>query len=130
MQTTFWISISGILMFVILALAVLGEPIAKKFLRGLAGATSVYVTFELDGKTLVFKDPGRGYPEADRPLNAIPAELFMPDKFEISYNVCWFDDLGILGRCDHPLHRTVEEAARCQLSVTPHSFIGKVLEER
>ena len=91
--------ISGIVFFSILLLAALGVPMAKKFLRGLlVKGADLYVVFDVDGRTVAFKNPGRSFPE-DKPLDPIPTEIFTSNQYETYYNVCWFDGDGTLHRC-------------------------------
>jgi len=91
--------ITGILFLSIVTLAALGLPIARKFLRGLVVGSDLYVVLEIDGKTLVYKNPYRYLtsPE-DKPLDIVPTEIFTSDKYETYYNVCWFDGQGTLQR--------------------------------
>jgi hypothetical protein len=112
-------------------LAALGLPIARKFLRGLVVGSDLYVVLEIDGQTLVYKNPYRYLtsPE-DKPLDIVPAEILDSDKFETYYNVCWFDGQGLLRRCEHSYHRTEENATYCKFAGLEHTVIGKVLEQR
>ena len=123
--------IRGILFVSIVTLAALGVPIARKFLRGLIVGSELYVVLEIDGKTLVYKNPYRYLtsPE-DKPLDVVPDEIFESDKFETYYNVCWFDGQGSLRRCEHSYHRTEENATYCKYASLEHTIIGKVLEQR
>ena len=115
----------------IVVLAAVGLPIARKFLRGLVVGSDLYVVLEIDGKTLVYKNPNRYLmsPEDKRP-DILPAEIFDSDKFETYYNVCWFDGQGLLRRCEHSYHRTEENATYRKYAGLEHTIIGKVLEQR
>jgi len=119
------------LLLSIVALAALGVPIARKFLRGLVLGSDLYVVLEIDGKTLVYKNPYRYLtsPE-DKPLDIVPTEIFTSDKYETYYNVCWFDGQGTLQRCEHAYHKTEENAAYCEYAGLEHTVIGTVLEQR
>jgi len=119
------------LLLSIVALAALGVPIARKFLRGLVLGSDLYVVLEIDGKTLVYKNPYRYLtsPE-DKPLDIVPTEIFTSGKYETYYNVCWFDGQGTLQRCEHAYHKTEENATYCEYAGLEHTVIGKVLEQR
>jgi hypothetical protein len=123
--------IRGFLFLSIVALAALGLPVARKFLRGLVLGSDLYVVLEIDGKTLVYKNPYRYLtsPE-DKPLDIVPTEIFTSDKYETYYNVCWFDGQGTLQRCEHSYHRSEENATYCKYAGLEHTIIGKVLEQR
>lgn len=123
--------IRGFLFLSIVTLAALGLPVARKFLRGLVIGSDLYVVLEIDGKTLVYKNPYRYLtsPE-DKPLDIVPTEIFTSDKYETYYNVCWFDGQGTLQRCEHSYHRTEENATYCKYAGLEHTIIGKVLEQR
>jgi hypothetical protein len=123
--------IKGVLFLSIVVLAALGVPIARKFLRGLVLGSDLYVVLELEGNTLVFKNPYRWLtsPE-DKPLEVVPTEIFTSNQYETYYNVCWFDGQGTLQRCEHSYHRTKENAKHCKLAGLEHTVIGKVLEQR
>ena len=119
------------LLLSIVALAALGVPIARKLLRGLVFGSDLYVVLEIDGKTLVYKNPYQylSSPE-DKPLDIVPVEIFTSNKYETYYNVCWFDGQGTLQRCEHSYHRTEENATYCKYAGLEHTVIGKVLEQR
>jgi hypothetical protein len=123
--------IKGVLFLSIVVLAALGVPIARKFLRGLVLGSDLYVVLEIDGHTLVYKNPYRRLtsPE-DKPLEVVPTEIFTSDQYETYYNVCWFDLQGTLQRCEHSYHRTEENATYCKFAGLEHTVIGKVLEQR
>lgn len=122
--------ISGAVFLSIVVLALLGVPIARKFLRGLVRPANLYVLFDLHGKTLVYKNPRRPFVALDEPMETVPHEILTSDRYETYYNVYWFEAVGTLKRCGHSYHRTAENAAYCKLNGTPHSFVGKILEER
>jgi hypothetical protein len=122
--------IAGIIFVCIVTLAAVGVPIARKFLRGLVVGSDLYVVLEIDGQTLVYKNPYRYLTSEDKPLDIVPAEILDSDKFETYYNVCWFDGQGSLRRCEHSYHRTEENATYCKFAGLEHAVIGKVLEQR
>jgi len=123
--------ITGTLFLCIIVLAALGVPHMRKFLRGLVlGPPDVYVVFDFEGRTLVFKNPNQPFEPIDRPLEIVPTEIFTSDQFQQYHNICWFDDCGTIHRCAHEYHRTTEAARDCRLSTVQHTFVAKVLEGR
>jgi len=119
------------MLLLIVVLATFGVQWARKALRArLVGPPDVYVVLEVEGRTLVYKNPDRPFHPVDEPIADVPPEIFDPEKFDVCYNVCWFDDHGTLRRCDHPYHRTAEQASYCRLNGVRHTLIGKILEHR
>ena len=114
---------------IILLLAAAGVPLARKFLYGYFHGANVFVFVEVEGKTLVYKNPREliGIPEV--PLETVPNEILYSDQYETYYNVCWFD-CETLVRCEHCYHRTPENALYCDKINVAGSFVGKILEER
>jgi hypothetical protein len=120
----------AVLFLSIVALAALGMPIARKFLRGLFLGADLYVVREIDGHQVVYKNPGKIGTIDDQPMETAPTEIFTSDQYETYFNICWFDGNGALQRCGHSYHRTAENASFCKLAGTEDSFIGKILEQR
>jgi hypothetical protein len=114
---------------VILLLAAAGVPLARRFVYGLFHGANVFVFVESEGRTLVFKNPKEviGIPEV--PLETVPQEIFLSDRYETYYNVCWFDS-DTLVRCGHSYHKQPENALYCDKIKIDGAFIGKILEER
>jgi hypothetical protein len=106
-----------------------GPPLTRKFLRGFFRGVDVYVTFARNGKRVVYKNPAGLLGHEDKPLDALPDEIFDSSKFETYYNVCWFE-CGTLFRCEHSFHHARENALYCDRAKIEGSFIGEVLEER
>ena len=119
--TTFLVLLTLLLLF--------GGPIlVKKFLRGYFVGTDVYVILTVNGNTVAFKNPKGALGHEDKPLDMVPNEILHSDRYEAHYNVCWFD-CGALFRCEHPLHRTPDDALQCFTAKTPGRLIGQILEE-
>jgi hypothetical protein len=121
--------LGGIAFGIILLLAAAGVPLARKFLYGFFHGANVFVFVEVDGKTVVYKNPREviGIPEV--PLETVPNEILYSDQYETYYNVCWFDSETLV-RCGHSYHRKPENALYCDKINVVGSFIGKILEER
>jgi hypothetical protein len=121
--------LGGVVFGIILLLAAVGVPLARKFVYGLFHGANLFVVVDVDGKTLVYKNPREliGIPE--EPLDMIPNEILYSERYETYYNVCWFDR-GTLVRCGHSYHRKPENALYCDRIQVAGSFVGKVLEER
>lgn len=115
---------------ILLALLLLfgGPFLVKKFLRGHFVGTDAYVILTIDGKTVSYKNPKGRLGHEDKPLDMVLNEILHSDQYEAHYNVCWFD-CGALFCCDHPKHRTREQAQQCPTAKIPGRFIGQVLEE-
>lgn len=117
-------------LMVVMIAAIAGVPLARKFLRGLARGTNLYVIVTVDGRTFAYKAPPSSLIPMNTPLAEVPQEILASPDYETYYNICWFDGLGTLHRCGHDYHRTEEMASYCRLNSTAHSFIGKILEQR
>ena|SRR5579884_1601610 len=122
-----FIEFGALVLGVLLALWAGVSP--TKFLRRVYRGTDVFVVLTLNGQTQVYKNPNQPFVHEDKPLEAIPHEIFYSDQYDTYYNVCWFD-CGTLFRCMHTFHRTEDNALYCDKRGVPSSFIGKVLEER
>jgi hypothetical protein len=114
---------------IILLLAALGVPLARKFVYGYFHGVNVFVFVEANGKTLLYKNPREVIGLEDDPLEIIPAELSNSERYETFYNVCWFD-CGTLIRCKHSFHSKPQSALYCDKINVESSFIAKVMEER
>ncbi len=114
---------------IILLLAAAGVPLARRFVYGYFHGANVFVFVEVEGKTLVYKNPREviGIPEV--PLETIPNEIRYSDQYETYYNVCWFDSDTLL-RYGHSYHRKPENALYCDKINVAGAFVGKILEER
>lgn len=121
--------ILAVFIFVIFVLAAFRVRIARRFLYGRFHGANLFVVLEVNGQTLVYKNPRQYFGIEDFPLTEMPHEIFDPSAYETYYNVCWFD-CGTLFRCDHMRHRTKEDAAQCYTNGVAGSMIGKILEER
>jgi hypothetical protein len=120
--TAFVIMLAGLLLLG-------GPPLMKKFLRGYFQDWDVYVILILDGKTVAYKNPTGLLGHEDKPLDMVPNEILDSDKYEIYYNVCWFE-CGTLHRCEHSFHRTPDNALHCDITKPEGYLIGKILQER
>ncbi len=89
----------------------------------------VYVVVTINGQTSAHKNPAELLGHPDEPLEMIPNEILVSERFETYYNVCWFE-CGTLYRCGHSFHRTEENARYCDKRAGVGAVIGKVLEER
>lgn len=121
--------ISAMLFAAILLLAASGVPLARKFVHGHFYGANVFVFVEVDGKTLLYKNPREVIGLEDDPLTTIPPELTDPNLYETYYNVCWFDH-GTLVRCKHSFHHKPQNALYCDQINIEGSFIARVMEER
>jgi len=113
----------------ILLLAVLGVPLARRFVYGYFHGTNVFVFVESGEKTLLYKNPREMIGLEDDPLETIPPELLDPKLYETYYDVCWFNS-GTLIRCGHSYHGSPQNALYCEQIKVEGSFIAKVMEER
>ena len=119
----------GIVFGVVLLLAAAGVPLARKFLYGYFHGANIFVFVEVEGRTLVYKNPEEIIGLDDEIIEKLPAELSDPNRYETYYNICWFDS-GTLVRCKHSFHHTPQNALYCDAIRVDGSFIAKVLEER
>jgi hypothetical protein len=121
--------VEALLIVLILALAAVGVPAARRFLYGVFHGTNVFVFVPSNGKTVIYKNPREWIGLEDPPLEALPPEVAASDRYEEYYNVCWFDS-GTLLRCKHSYHRKPENALYCEKTKMDGFFIARVLEER
>jgi len=116
-------------MAILLALAVGGPALAKKFAHRLFVGNEIYVFLTIDGRLVCYKNPNSPNIHEDEPLLMVPYQILESSEFDTYFNVCWFD-AGVLFRCEHSFHRTQENATYCQRNEIAGSQIGKVLERR
>ena len=121
--------VATFLVLLVLLLIIGGPTLVRKFLRGYFRGVDVYVIVTINGQTSAYKNPRELLGHPDTPLDMIPNEILMSERFETYYNVCWFE-CGTLYRCGHSYHRTEENARYCDKQAGAGAFIGKVLEER
>jgi len=123
------VEIEAAVILVILLLAALGLPFARRFLHGYFHGATVFVLVPTDGKILIYKNPRGIIGLEDPPLEVLPPEVASSDRYETYFNVCWFDS-GTLLRCGHSFHRKPENALYCDKIKTEGCFVAEVLEER
>jgi hypothetical protein len=121
--------IEAAIVVVILLLAALGIPLARRFIYGYVHGPNVFVFVPSDGKILIYKNPRGVIGLEDPPLEILPPEVLSSGQYETYYNVCWFDS-GTLLRCNHSYHRKPGNALYCDKIKTKDCFIAEVLEER
>jgi hypothetical protein len=114
---------------VILVLAALGLPIARRFIYGFVHGPNVFVFVPSDGRILIYKNPRELIGLEDPPLETLPPEILSSGRYQTYYNVCWFDS-GTLLRCKHSYHRQPQNALYCSKIKTDGCFVAEVLEER
>jgi|SRR6516162_5830495 hypothetical protein len=116
------------LILLLLLLIIGGPTLVWKFLRGYFRGVDLYVIVTVDGQTLTYKNPHELLGHPDEPLDMIPNEILMSDRFETYYNICWFE-CGTLFRCGHSFHKTEENVRYCDKNLGDGMLIGRVLEE-